>query len=178
MKHVNIGGWNVVTTPFPKLCSTASRHGGQTHAFLPLLGNFIQNEDGSLKEGTFSVIRSATKGTILITDRPNNTEKILLTVRVNDGFRGSSGLHSSTSEEVKGQILAQARCSSNCEGQATFAVLLHPGQKFILYESGRRTDRILVYENQDGELIHTTYTSSEYLVLTNLASIEEDGEVL
>lgn len=174
MKHVNLGKWEIVITPFPKLTSTVHRHGGHRTTFLALLGN-IKHQDNILAENTFSVIKSATKGTILITDRPDNTKRILLTTTLSDGFRGSSGY---IKEDTTGTILAEAQCSSACDGGSTYACLLDVDQQMVTYSRGRRTDIIWVHTNIDGELNTVEFTGEEYRTMKNISVSSDDVEIL
>jgi hypothetical protein len=104
MKHVTLGKkWSFTSNPFDKF-ATAQVYGRnkQDRAFIST--KVLPNEEGILKEGSFKVIKTKEKGTILIVPGSDNSKKILLFSDVEGGFRGGCGLLSTTT----GNVIAKA----------------------------------------------------------------------
>jgi hypothetical protein len=155
------------TEPFPAFrCDLTYGRNKKDFAFLP-----CNVAGGDLQDGKFKVIKTQAKGTIMVVDGTDETNKILLFVGISDGFRGSSGIEEK-SEDV--QIISQAQARSACDGQSEYICILPESGSISLYSRGRRTDYIVEYTNKNGQLVETRYERSEWNTYKAIGQEQEE----
>lgn len=163
-KHTAFG---FSTEPFAAFrCDISYGRNKKDFAFLP-----CTIAGGELENGKFKVIKTQAKGTIMIVEGEDTTDKILLFVGISDGFRGSSGIEEK-GEEV--QIIAQSQASNACDGQSEYICIIPEGSSISLYSRGRRTDYIVEYTNKEGQLVETRYERSEWNTYKAIGQEQEE----
>jgi len=155
----------LVEEPFRKFESSHSL--GRNHFYtvwLPILPGvpLVETKDG-LKpaDGSFKVVKSAKSGRYLIVPATPDVEPktFLAFIGAESGFRGDAGLVRS---DTTAQVLEYGSTQVALSGCMSVVALIRPGQRVVAYSNGRRGDNRIVWENRDGEIVHTLYTAEEY----------------
>jgi len=136
--------------------------------FNPNHGDKAQYEP--FKQGTFKVIKTREKGTLMIVRDIDTTDRTLLFAGIGMGFRGGCSI-----AYCSGTILQIIHASSACDRHLSVAAILAPGEVIDLKSWGRYGTTYKRY-NHDGVLV--SYTKQEYEALSELNASTEDGEQL
>ncbi len=129
----------------------------------------------TLPRDNFRVIKTKEKGTILIVPGEDKTNRCLLFVGCNGGFRGGESI---LQDGTTGQILKQCSAGNACESSTEAVVLLEIGQSIAFHTYGRRTNDVYVY-TWTGTAIESKHFSKEEWDNRNaVAALTEDIDVL
>lgn len=161
MKLQRVGElWTFSAEPFPAYRADIW-HGRNKHdrAFLPVKG-VTPDPKGDLETGSFQVIRTREKGTIMIVPGRDATNRILGLISIAGGFRGGVRLLRGSAQMV--DILAAARASSACESTAAWAALFNVGDVLIVNTFGRYGDDVVEIRHGGAELVSTRLPLAEY----------------
>jgi hypothetical protein len=171
MKHFILdGSFPYSDDPFPAFRSNLV-YGRNKRDFEFLPTKVTPDEDGLLSENKFRLIKTRAKGTLLIVPGEDSSNRALVFVGENEGFRGSCGLH----DDTTATILKQCQAGNATEGRISVIALMEMGQKLIFYSTGRRNNDVTVHEYNGYEVKTTHYTKNEYEALN---SDTEDYEVI
>ncbi len=122
-------------------------------------GGDLRSTPPILPEGKFRVIKTREKGTILVVLGEDTTNRCLLFVGCEGGFRGGvSLLEDATTANILKVAEAGNRCDSSCEVIA----ILDVGQSVVFHTSGRRTDEVYVYTWNGTEVAKTHFSAEEW----------------
>ena len=161
MKHVDMSHqtWRFAEEPFPAIRVNLSFGRNQNdRAFIPVRG--VEPKAGVLPEGQFKVIKTREKGTILVVGGQDDTDRVLLFVANNGGFRGGVRLveHATT-----GNVLTTAWAGNATHSCVAVAAILATGEYIIIHSFGRNTNDIYQYlATADGEIVRNVYSLSEW----------------
>lgn len=171
MKHVITGQWNFQSSPFDKF-EAREVYGRNKRSWCFLPTKVKPNDEGTLPEGNFKIIKAKAKGTILIVPGVDSSKKVFLMASVSGGFRGGVSKIGAT---TNANILVDASAGSACESGYSFAAILEEGQQVDVHTYGRRTNNVIRFLNEDGEIKKVTMTKEEYQFVN---SDDEEGEEL
>lgn len=128
-----------------------------------------------LPEGKFRVIKTREKGTIMVVPGEDNTNRCLLFVGCEGGFRGGVSIVESG---TTGVILKEASAGNRCESTLEVIALLEVGQSVVFHTSGRRTDEVYTYTWNGTEVVKTHFSAEEWKTRTAVSVPPDDAEVL
>jgi len=120
---------------------------------------YVRNTTPLLPEGKFRVIKTREKGTLLVVDGEDTTDRVLLMVGCCGGFRGGVSL---IETDAPAKILVQCSASSACDSSCEIIALMEDGQSVAFHSYGRRTNAVELYTLQGGEVIHQSYSKAEW----------------
>ncbi len=161
MKLQRVGDlWAFSAEPFPAYRADIW-HGRNKHdrAFLPVKG-IAPDPKGGLDAGSFQVIRTREKGTIMIVPGQDATNRILGLISIAGGFRGGVGLLRGATQTA--DILASAQASSACESTAAWAALFNVGDVLIVNTFGRYGDDVVEIRHDGIQITSTRMALAEY----------------
>ena len=96
----------------------------------------------TLPQDKFRVIKTKEKGTILVVPGEDKTNRCLLFVGCEGGFRGGVSV---LEEGTTGTILKKCSAGNACESSVEVIVLLEPGQSIAFHTYGRSANEVYVY---------------------------------
>jgi hypothetical protein len=169
MKYFNKSEYKFSDTPFPAYrCELAFGRNKRDFSFIPCNAH---TEEGILFDDTFKVIKTKAKGTIMIVDGKETTNRALCFVSADAGFRGSVSIKA----EHLCRILSSCHAGNACEETAAAAVVLDVDGYIDFHSTGRRHNYVYRYEFTGEDLVKTSYQKEEYDVL--VADAEEAEEI-
>lgn len=119
----------------------------------------IDTSQPTLPKGTFKVIKTKEKGTIMVVNGVDNTNRCLLFVGCSGGFRGGVSV---LGEGTTGNILKECSASNNCDSAVEVIVILEKGQTIAFHSSGRRTNEVYLYTWNGESVQKQHYSKSEW----------------
>lgn len=128
-----------------------------------------------LPEGRFRVIKTREKGTLLVVPGEDSTNRCLLFVGCEGGFRGGVGI---LDEGTTAQILKTCSAANACDSSCEVIALLEVGQTVAFHTSGRRSNEVYVYIWNGTEATKTHFSKEEWDQRKAAAQTPEDAEVL
>lgn len=152
--------WTFSAEPFPAYRAEIW-HGRNKHdrAFLPVKG-MTPDQKGGLNAGSFQVIKTKEKGTIIIVPGQDTTNRILGLISIAGGFRGGVGLLRGATQTA--DILISARASSACDSTAAWAALFNIGDRLIVNSFGRYGDNVIEIRHDGMQLVSIRLPLAEY----------------
>ncbi len=125
-----------------------------------------------LPDWQFRLIKKE-KGTILIVPGEDQTNRALLFVGCQGGFRGGVDI---LSDSTTGQVIARCEARNALNSECQVIALLGPGQCVTFHTFGRRTDQVVVHTWTGTEIKTTSYPIEEWRRRNDATA--EDGDVL
>lgn len=139
-------------------------------------GGDLKSSQPILAEGKFRVIKTREKGTILVVPGEDSTNRCLLMVGCEGGFRGGVSLVESG---TTGVILKEAEAGNRCDSSIHVCAILEVGQSVAFHTYGRRTDEVYLYTWNGTEVEKKHFSKAEWDSRNAIASPPtDDAEVL
>jgi len=133
----------------------------------------LQATQPTLPEGKFKVIKTREKGTILVVPGDDRSNRCLLFVGCDGGFRGGESV---LQDGTTATILKTCSAGNACESRTEVITLMEVGQTVAFYSYGRRTNEVYVYTWDGTEVKKTHYSKSEWDSRDAVAEIPTDAE--
>ena len=169
MKYFNKSSYKYSTEPFPAFrCSLIFGRNKRDFAFIPCNAEV---EESFLFDDCFKVIKTKAKGTIMIVDGKESSNRALCFLDGHAGFRGSVSLI----KESGARILSKCHAGSACEETMSIAVVLEVGGYIDFHSTGRRHNEVCRWTFNGDVLVDTIYQKEEYDLI--VAPVEDAEEI-
>jgi hypothetical protein len=135
----------------------------------------LVEEDGPprLVRGSFRVIKTREKGTILIVPGEDTTPRALACVGAAGGFRGGVSVI-----ECGATKLAECSAGNACSSHHAIMAIFEPGESVAFRVTGRRENDVTLYTWDGAAMQCTRYTWTEWQQRGQLSVAPEESETL
>lgn len=151
----------------------AAAHSNLDRLFAPKA--ILREGPAVLPEGKFRIIKTKEKGTTLVVPGDENTNRCLLFVGCEGGFRGGVRIMEC---DTTGALLAKCEAGNACDSSVETIALLDVGQSVAFHTWGRRTNEVYAYTWTGVEIETKHFSKEEWDVRNGEVMPAEDVEVL